>query len=140
MPLQAFDPTVHLIAARFTAAIESGNPDRIRAMLMPDATIWYGYRGPEGVIMGVEEAIATIVGMRVHVADFRYIQACCVPTDRGYLQMSRIRSVSKRGTVIHVPVALEAEVDSSSRLASYREWIDIRHLQPFFAELQGLRR
>lgn len=135
--MHAFDPSIHLIAAQFTAAIESGIPDRIRAMLMPDATIWYAYRGPEGMMMSVEEAIANIVGMRMHVAEFRYIQARCVPTNVGYLQMSRIRSVSKRGAVIQVPVALEAEVDSSGRLSSYREWIDIRHLQPFFAELRS---
>ena len=134
---QTPDLSVHLVAAQFTSAIECGDPDRIRAMLMPEATIWYGYRGPEGVKMNVEEAIATIVSMRVHVADFRYIQARCVPTEKGYLQMSRIRSVSRHGTVIQVPVALEAEVDPSGRLASYREWIDIHHLQPFFAEMRS---
>lgn len=134
---EVLGPEIHTIAGRFTAAIESGDPERIRATLMPDATVWYGYRGPEGVTMPAEQAIATIVAMRAHVAEFRYIQAHCVPTERGYLQMSRIRSVSLRGTVIQVPAALEAEVDPCGLIASYREWIDIRHLQPFFAEMQG---
>ena len=127
----------HLVGARFTHAVESADADAMRAIFAADATAWYNYRGPEGLMMSSEDAIANILGMRRHVEDFRYVHASRVPTETGYFQISRIRCVTKKGTVLDLPVALDADVNAEGRITAYREWIDSKDLRPFLVEMQG---
>jgi hypothetical protein len=127
---------IHAIAARFTAAIEQADVAALRAILTPGATAWFNYRGPEGATLSAEDAIANIIAMRRHVREFHYLSATRTPTETGYFQLSRVRCVTVRGTVLDTPVALDADVDPEGRIAGYREWIDSAHLAPFLAEMQ----
>jgi ketosteroid isomerase-like protein len=131
-----YDPSHLDLAERFAQAVLGADFDAFRALTTEDCTVWYNYVGDDALTLTREQAIANIQRMRPLVAKFEYHHVRRVLTEEGYFQMVEAHCRTHSGVEFQVPVCLLATV-RGGKIASYREFLDSKHLAPLAAPASG---
>src|ERR1700679_4150410 len=99
--------TAHAEIVEFAKAMlkagESGDPDTIRALYQPDATLWIN---TTGVAKTLDEHLTSAKTFRKNLQSIRYIDERITPFDGGYVVQFRSVAEIKGGGTIDLPVCL----------------------------------
>jgi hypothetical protein len=122
---------VNLVADRLMEAITSSDEALRVQLLNPDLRVWHSTDKKE---MDREEAAVFIADLYARCSKVVFENVRRVVTERGYLQESVIRGVTRGGVEFSTPVCLVVEMDEQNRALLVREYQDSADLVPLFTE------
>jgi hypothetical protein len=108
-----------------------------RAMLAPDARIYYNYRSVDQTF-SVAEAYSTIEGMVSWLRSMRFaFDRPFISTPTQFALQTTAHAVTRGGAALTTPVVYMGRVDGQGLITEYQEFLDPAAMAPLFAEMQG---
>jgi ketosteroid isomerase-like protein len=107
------------LAARFFAAVETGDIDQIRAIYAPDAIIWHNHDRKEQT---VEENLKVLRWVARHLPKRRYNVLRRVAIPGGFLQQHVLEGETANGP-FSMPACIVVQV-REGRIARLEEYLD----------------
>ena len=114
------ETTVLDVAARFFAAIETGDIDTVRDTYAPDAVVWHNVGGPPQTR---DENLRTLSWLVRHVDGLRYDDVRRSATADGFVQQHVLRGRNALGEEFAIPACLVVTV-VDERITRLDEYLD----------------
>lgn len=113
------------VADEIFAAIEDGDPDRVRACYAPEAVIWHN-------VDGIEQSVDDNLRVLSWMID-RFPKRCYEEVHRhewhfGFVQQHVLRLTKHDGTLVELPACIVAKLGSDGKITRIDEYLDSAHV------------
>lgn len=120
-------PDALTVAGLYTAAVNGGDVEALRALHEPDARIWHN---TDGTTQTVDQNMAVLAWLRRTMPDLALADVRPLATAEGFVQRHTIVGTA-HGHAVAVPTCLVVDLSPAGRIRVVEEYLDSASLTAF---------